>query len=116
MAHLNEMNPDMRAMRIMIRKIREKVKNGEKLTDKEERLYRRYIGNQSIQDRVNRMKVYAFIAWDDGDDDKIVFLCSTEELAKELQDNHNKHDMWDHTKIKEMVVHDSYDSLEGWYI
>ena len=38
MAHLNEMNPDMRAMRIMIRKIREKVKNGEKLTDKEERL------------------------------------------------------------------------------
>ena len=38
MAHLNEMNPDMRAMRI--RKIREKVENGEKLSDDEEALYR----------------------------------------------------------------------------
>ena len=38
MTHLNEMNPDIRAMRI--RKIREKVKNGESLTDSEEKLYR----------------------------------------------------------------------------
>ena len=38
MAHLNEMNPDIRAMRI--RRIRKKVKNGEKLSDDEEALYR----------------------------------------------------------------------------
>ena len=38
MARLNEMNPDIKAMRI--RKIREKVKNGEMLTDEEEKLYR----------------------------------------------------------------------------
>ena len=38
MAHLNEMNPDIRAMRI--RKIRGKVEKGERLTDDEERLYR----------------------------------------------------------------------------
>lgn len=36
--NLNEMNPDIRAMRI--RKIYEKVKNGESLTTDEERLYR----------------------------------------------------------------------------
>jgi anti-sigma28 factor (negative regulator of flagellin synthesis) len=38
MAHLNEMNPDIRAMRI--RKIRERIKKGESLTDDEEKLYR----------------------------------------------------------------------------
>ena len=38
MAHLNEMNPDIRAMRI--RRVREKVKNSEKLSDDEEALYR----------------------------------------------------------------------------
>ena len=38
MSHLNEMNPDIRAMRI--RKIREKVKKGLSLTDEEEKLYR----------------------------------------------------------------------------
>ena len=38
MAHLNEMNPDIRAMRI--RKIREKVAKGQSLTDEEEKLYR----------------------------------------------------------------------------
>ena len=38
MAHLNEMNPDIRAMRI--RRIREKVKSGVSLTDEEEKLYR----------------------------------------------------------------------------
>ena len=37
MLHLNEMNPDIRAMRI--RKIREKVEKGERLTDDEEKLY-----------------------------------------------------------------------------
>ena len=37
MSHLNEMNPDIRAMRI--RKIREKVEKGERLTDDEEKLY-----------------------------------------------------------------------------
>ena len=58
-------------------------------------------------------KVYAFIAWDEGDDNKIIFLCSTEELAKKLQDNHNKHGMWGHTKIKEMVV---YNSVEEYLI
>lgn len=36
--HLNEMNPDIRAMRI--RKIREKVNKGESLTADEEKLYR----------------------------------------------------------------------------
>ena len=58
-------------------------------------------------------KVYAFIAWDEGDDNKIIFLCSTEELAKKLQDNHNKYGMWGHTKIKEMVV---YNSVEEYLI
>ena len=38
MGHFGEMNPDVRAMRI--RKIRKKVKNGEKLSDDEEALYR----------------------------------------------------------------------------
>ena len=38
MARFNEMDPDIRAMRI--RKIREKVKKGERLTDDEEKLYR----------------------------------------------------------------------------
>ena len=38
MARLNEMNPDIRAMRI--RKIREKVAKGQSLTDEEEKLYR----------------------------------------------------------------------------
>ena len=38
MTHLNEMNPDIRAMRI--RKIREKLKKGLSLTDEEEKLYR----------------------------------------------------------------------------
>ena len=37
MAHLNEMNPDIRAMKV--RRIREKVKKGERLTDDEEKLY-----------------------------------------------------------------------------
>ena len=37
MVRLNEMNPDIRAMRI--RKIREKVKKGLILTDDEEKLY-----------------------------------------------------------------------------
>ena len=38
MAHLNEMDPDIRAMRI--RKIREKLKKGLSLTDEEEKLYK----------------------------------------------------------------------------
>ena len=38
MAHLNEMSPDIRAMRI--RRIREKLKKGLSLTDEEEKLYR----------------------------------------------------------------------------
>jgi hypothetical protein len=38
MARLNEMNPDIRAMRI--RNIREKIKKGLSLTDEEEKLYR----------------------------------------------------------------------------
>ncbi len=39
MAHLNEMNPDIRAMRI--RRIRDKIKKGFKLTEEEEELYRK---------------------------------------------------------------------------
>lgn len=38
MAHLDEMDPDVRAMRI--RRIRERIKKGENLTDDEEELYR----------------------------------------------------------------------------
>lgn len=38
MGHFGEMNPDVRAMRI--RRIREKIAHGEKLTDDEEALYR----------------------------------------------------------------------------
>ena len=38
MAHLDEMDPDVRAMRI--RRIRERIKKGESLTDDEEKLYR----------------------------------------------------------------------------
>ena len=38
MAYFGETNPDVKAMRI--RRIREKVKNGEKLSDDEEALYR----------------------------------------------------------------------------
>ena len=38
MAHLNEMNPDSRAM--AIRQIREKIAKGQSLTDEEQKLYR----------------------------------------------------------------------------
>ncbi len=60
-------------------------------------------------------KIYAFIAWDGEDDEKIVFLCKTEELAEKLRDNYNKQG-WDHTRIDEMTLYDSLLDAEGWLI
>ena len=65
---------------------------------------------------MNNEKVYAFIAWDDEDDEKVVFLCKTQELADQLQDNYNKHGQWDHTKVETMKVYDSLLDAEGWLI
>ena len=60
-------------------------------------------------------KVYAFIAWDDGDDEKVVFLCKTEELAEKLMNNYKKAE-WEHTNIQEMEVYESLEGAEGWTI
>ena len=62
-----------------------------------------------------RNKVYAFIAWDDEDDEKIVFLCKTEELAEKLMNNYKKAE-WEHTNIQEMEVYESLEGAEGWTI
>jgi hypothetical protein len=62
-----------------------------------------------------RNKVYAFIAWDDGDDEKVVFLCKTEELAEKLMNNYKKAE-WEHTNIQEMEVYETVEGAEGWTI
>ena len=59
--------------------------------------------------------VYMFVAWDDGDEKKVVFLCETPELAEQLQEKY-KRGRWDHTVVEEMVVYDSLIDAEGWSI
>ena len=60
-------------------------------------------------------KVYAFIAWDDEDDEKVIFLCKTQELAEKVQDIYSKHgcSWWDHTKIREMTLHETLE--QSWF-
>ena len=57
-------------------------------------------------------KVYAFIAWDDCDDRKVVFLCKTKELAEKLMENHKKAG-WENTTVQEMCVYESLEKAEG---
>ena len=57
-------------------------------------------------------KIYAFIAWDDCDDRKVVFLCKTKELAKTLMENHKKAG-WENTTVQEMCVYESLEKAEG---
>ena len=59
--------------------------------------------------------VHMFIAWDDGDDKKVVFLCRTPELAEQLQEKYKK-GKWDHTVVEEIKIYDSLIDAEGWPI
>ena len=59
--------------------------------------------------------VYAFIAWDDDDEQKVVFLCKSEEMAEELKENFDKNG-YDHTKIEEIPIYESLNDAEGWLI
>lgn len=60
-------------------------------------------------------KVYMFVAWDNEDDEKVVFLCKTEEVAGELMERYKKAG-WDHTYVRKMEVCESLKEAEGWTI
>ena len=57
-------------------------------------------------------KVYAFIAWDNGDDEKVVFLCKTAEIADKLMENYKKAG-WEHTNMQEMKINESLEDIDG---
>ena len=59
--------------------------------------------------------VYAFIAWDEGDEEKVIFLCKSEEMAEQLKKNYKKSG-YTHTKIEEIPIYESLDDAEGWLI
>jgi len=59
--------------------------------------------------------VYAFIAWDDDDEQKVVFLCKSEEMAEQLKENYKKSG-YTHTKIEEIPIYESLNDAEGWLI
>ena len=57
-------------------------------------------------------KVYMFLAWDNEDEKKIVFLCKTEKLAEELLVNY-RNAIYEHAEIREMKIFESLDGAEG---
>ena len=60
-------------------------------------------------------KVYAFIAWDDEDEKKLVFLCKTQKIASELSTDYKNY-VYKHTEIREMKICESFDGAQGWTI